>query len=139
MDIRPLSGDFAVAPQIAPEEMPAIAAQGYRALVCNRPDGEAPGQPTAEALAEAAREAGLSFHELPVGPAGIAPDMIDDLNRLRAEAEGPVLAYCRSGTRSATLWALAEAGRRPADTILSAARAAGYDLAHLAPALEPTR
>jgi len=136
MDIRPLTNDFAVAPQITPDEVAEIARAGYRALVCNRPDGEEAGQPEAAAIEAAAREAGLSFHLLAIGRQGIPPGMIDDLNRIRDEARAPMLAYCRSGTRSATLWALAEAGRREADAILAATRAAGYEFSHLRPVLE---
>lgn len=135
MDLRPLDEDFAVAPQITPEEVPAIAAAGYRVLICNRPDGEAPGQPEAAAIEDAARAAGLSFHILAIGQQGIPPGMADELNRIRDAAQAPVLAYCRSGTRSATLWAVAEAGRRDADAILAATRRAGYEFGHLRPVL----
>ena len=132
MDARPISDTLAVSPQLQPDDIPAAKAAGYRAIICNRPDGEGADQPGQAAMAEAARAAGLAFRYLPVTPGAAAGDTVEAFGRALAELPGPVLAYCRTGTRSATLWALAEAGRRPARDILSAAQAAGYDLGGLA-------
>lgn len=106
MDITRISPDYSVAPQIAPEDVPAIAAQGFRAIMCNRPDGEDPAQPPVAAIRAAAEAEGLAFAFVPVVSGDIRPQ---DLTGVRAALDGlpaPVLAYCRSGTRCRNLWAL---------------------------------
>ncbi|SFP83963.1 TIGR01244 family sulfur transferase [Sphingomonas rubra] len=136
-DIRSLNDRVAVAPQIAAGDLPAIAAAGYVAIVNNRPDGEEPGQPAGDDIRAAAEAAGLSYHAVPVGRAGIGQAELDAMTAALAGADGPVLAYCRSGTRSCNLWALAAArvGRDPA-VIAAQAGAAGYDLSALRPTLD---
>jgi sulfide:quinone oxidoreductase len=130
----PVTADFAVAPQIAVSDVQAAAVAGFRRIINNRPDYEQPGQPTDAALAEAAAAAGLAWRFAPI----VAPtiDAVDAMAAALAEP-GPMLAFCRSGTRSITLWALAQAKRKAmtADDILTAARGAGYDLGHLRGAL----
>lgn len=127
-DIRPVTADFATAPQLRPEDMGEVAARGFKRVVNNRPDGEAPGQPSAADMEAAARAAGLDYVANPfAGPPSPA--------RVQAQAEalsgagGPVLAFCRTGTRSITAWALAQAQSGADRQQLAAqARAAGYDL-----------
>lgn len=134
MHIRRVTDDVSVSPQILPEHMPVIAASGFRSVICNRPDGEEYGQPDFADVAEAAEAAGLEARLMPVvsredcaeGAAGFAK-LLDELPK-------PILAYCRSGTRCAILWALAESGARPASEIVEAAAGAGYDLRGLFPA-----
>jgi uncharacterized protein (TIGR01244 family) len=135
--IRPLNESIAVAPQIAPDDIAAIKAAGYVAIVNNRPDDEEPGQPSGEAIRQAAEAAGLSYHAIPVTHAGFSHPQLDAMTRALVEADGPVLAYCRSGTRSCNLWALAaaKAGRNPA-LLATQAGAAGYDLTPVAPLME---
>ena len=137
MDIRPLNDRFAVAPQIAPEDAEAIKAAGYVAIVNNRPDGEEPGQPTADAVRAAVEAAGLAYTEIPVTQAGFSHPQLDAMAAALAAADGPVLAFCRSGTRSCNLWALAaaKAGRDPA-LLEGQAADAGYDLSGLRPTLD---
>lgn len=136
-DIRILNDSIAVAPQIAPDDIAAIKAAGYVAVVNNRPDHEEPGQPEGEAIRAAAAAAGLAYTAIPVTQAGIEHDQLDAMAQALVAAEGPVLAYCRSGTRSCNLWALAaaKAGRNPELLVLQAADA-GYDLSGLRPALD---
>jgi len=136
-DIRTVNESVSVAPQIAPEDLPAIKAAGFVAVVNNRPDGEAPGQPSGEAIRAAATAAGLAYHAVPVGHAGIGHDQIDAMAGALVAAGGPVLAYCRSGTRSCNLWALAaaKAGRNP-ELIERQGAEAGYDLSGLRPTLD---
>ena len=134
-DIRRLNDRFAVAPQIAVADLPAIAAAGFVAIVNNRPDDEDAGQPLGDSIRAAAEAAGLAYFSIPVTHAGFSHPQIDAMTTALVESKGPVLAYCRSGTRSATAWALGQAGDRPADEILTAGRNAGYDLSHLAPML----
>ncbi|PRX38146.1 sulfide:quinone oxidoreductase [Meinhardsimonia xiamenensis] len=137
MDIRKLDDRLSVAPQITPAEVTEAAALGFRAIICNRPDGEAPGQPTFEEIERAAKAAGLEARLIPVASGGLPPTQaVAEMARALDELPGPVLAFCRSGTRSTILWALAQAGRRPAAQIVAAAREAGYDIAPLAPLLE---
>ncbi|MEM6491518.1 MAG: TIGR01244 family sulfur transferase [Pseudomonadota bacterium] len=136
MPLRPVTPDFAVAPQIAVDEIPAIAAAGYKTVIVNRPDGEDPGQPTMDEMRAAAEAAGMTFVEIPVVSGRFTPDAVDATRSAIETAGGPVFAYCRSGTRSVTLWALAEASTRGADAVIAAAADAGYDLSPLRPHLQ---
>lgn len=124
--MRQLDEDFHVSGQIRPEDVPALAAQGIATIINNRPDGEAPGQPTAAEIGEAARAAGLDYVELPI--AGLSRDVIEQSRAALATARRPVLAFCAAGTRSTFAWALAQAGERPAEELEEKAAAAGYDL-----------
>ncbi|MGK2286929.1 TIGR01244 family sulfur transferase [Pedomonas sp. V897] len=126
---RVLTPGFAVAGQLQPEDMATAATQGYTLVINNRPDGEEPGQPASETIAAAARAAGLAYHHIPLSGGGLTLDHITRTEEALAQAEGPVLAFCRSGMRSTTLWALAraKAGQEPQE-LVSTAGQAGYDL-----------
>lgn len=130
---RRLDERVAVAPQIAPDDLPAIKAAGFTTVVNNRPDGEEPGQPHGDAIRAAAAASGVQYLSLPVA-GGVAPPQLAAM--ADALDAGPVLAFCRSGTRSCNLWALARASRGDdPDTLVAKAAAAGYDLAGLRPVL----
>lgn len=132
MDLRFLTDGLSVAPQIEPTDLPALAAHGFRAVICNRPDAEVPPALQASAIEAATREAGLEFRYIPYVPGPLTRDLLDSFAEALNTLPGPVLAYCRSGTRSCNLWALAEAGQRPAAEIVARGAEAGYDLsAHL--------
>lgn len=137
MDIRQLSDRYAVSPQITPEDLPAAKAAGFARVICNRPDAENPPELQADVMAQAAAAAGLAFEVLPITHASMTPDTVTRQRDLIEGAEGPVLAYCASGTRCTVIWALGEvaAGRAPQDVIGDAGRA-GYDLSNLAPTLQ---
>lgn len=137
MQIRPLNESVAVSPQIAPDDIPAIKAAGFAAIVNNRPDDEEPGQPSGADIRAAAEAAGLKYSAVPVTGAGFSHPQLDGMARALVEAEGPVLAYCRSGTRSCNLWALAaaKAGRNP-ELLHQQAEKAGYDLSAIRPTLD---
>lgn len=135
MTIRSLTDLLSVSPQIAATDLPALHAAGIRTIVCNRPDGEGADQPTVAEIRAAAAPLGIAVHYLPVDTGKVTDDQARQFDALVASVAGPVLAYCRSGTRSATLWALSQADRRPAGDIIATAAAAGYDLAALAPRL----
>ncbi|MCO8591249.1 bifunctional protein tyrosine phosphatase family protein/NAD(P)/FAD-dependent oxidoreductase [Burkholderia multivorans] len=135
MTLRTLTDTLAVSPQIAVADLPALHAAGIRTIVCNRPDRESADQPDLAEIRAAAAPLGIAVHHLPVEPGRIADDHVAQFRALLASAVGPTLAYCRTGTRSATLWALSQAGRLRADDIVATAAAAGYDLAALAPRL----
>ena len=128
-DIRRVTDDFAVAPQIAPEEVAEIARQGYRVLINNRPDDEEPGQPKAADVRKAAEAAGMSYVHIPVNAAS-GPAQVTAIREAVEGADGPVLAHCRSGTRSITYWARgqAQSGARSRDELVRLGREAGYDL-----------
>jgi uncharacterized protein (TIGR01244 family) len=140
MDLRPLDDSFAVAPQLQPVEIADAASGGYVALVNNRPDGEEAGQPAGSDVAAAAGAAGLAYREIPITHAGFSLPQVDALVEVIRAADGPVLAFCRSGTRSANLWALARARMGDeADGLIEKAAAAGYDLSNLRPLLDQMR
>ena len=128
MDLRVVTPDLSVSPQIDSEDLAALAAQGFVAVIDNRPDAEIPPSHQSAAMAEAAAAAGLQFHYLPIVPGQLTPDLAARFAAAMQESDGPVLAYCRSGTRSTSAWALGQAGSRPADEILRIAAGAGYDL-----------
>jgi sulfide:quinone oxidoreductase len=136
MDIRKINDSISVAPQISPDDMTAIAELGFKTVINNRPDGEAPDQAPAARMEEAARAAGLAYRFVPVISGQLTRDNVDEFAATMADVEGPVLAYCRSGTRSATLWALSQAGKAPADEIVSQAAKAGYDMSPFRAALD---
>jgi uncharacterized protein (TIGR01244 family) len=131
-DIRRLSPLIAVAPQVLPEDMAAIADQGFAGIINNRPDGEAPGQPAGADIARAAEAAGLSYAEIPIGPAGMGTEDVEDCAAILRDATGPILLFCRSGTRSANLALLAAALMgEDTDALIEAGHSHGYDLGHL--------
>ena len=136
-DIRSINDRISVAPQIAPEDIAAIKAAGFVAIVNNRPDDEEGGQPSGDTIRAAAEAAGLAYSAIPVTHAGFSHPQIDAMAAALTAADGPVLAYCRSGTRSCNLWALAaaKAGRDP-ELLVTQARGAGYDLAGMKPTLD---
>jgi len=117
---------FVFVRQLTVADLDEAAAQGIRLIVNNRPDGEEPDQPRSADIEAAARAAGLDYSHIPVA-AGFPPAQVEAM--AEALEQGPVLAFCRSGTRSAFLWALARAARgAPAEESVAAAAAAGYDL-----------
>ena len=127
-DIRHVSDAFSVAPQITAADFAEIAAAGFRAIINNRPDGEAPGQIGDADAQAAAAAAGLHYRAIPVRGAP-GPAEVEATVAALASLPGPVLAYCRSGTRSVTAWALAQAqSGASADEVIAQARDAGYDL-----------
>ena len=132
---RRLEPDFLVAAQLTAGDFAAAAAMGIRAVVNNRPDGESIGQLTDDEARTLAQAAGLLYAHLPIGPQGLTPAMMQDLDAIIGAAHGPVLAYCRSGTRSCHLWALTAARRLAPEAVIAAAAQAGYDVAALRPIL----
>ncbi len=136
MDIKQISPFLSVSPQISPNDVGILASHGYRTIICNRPDGEADDQPETGEIAAAAERHGLTFHHQPVVAGSVSDDDVDTYATLLAEAEGPVLAFCRTGTRSISMWAMSEAHHLSTDAILAAAAVQGYDLESLRDRLE---
>ena len=135
--IRKVDDKISVAPQILPEQVPALAEAGFTAIINNRPDGEEFSQPEGDALRQAAEAAGMAYTAIPVTHAGFSATQVEAMVAALEQAEGPVLAYCRSGTRSCNLWALAEASRGGDPDVLTAkAASAGYDIEGIRPLLD---
>lgn len=136
MDIRTIDDSISVSPQIDPADVTEAARQGFAAIINNRPDHEEAGQPEGDPIRVVAETLGLAYIAIPVS-GGFSHEQIDAMRAALDAAKGPVLAFCRSGTRSTNLWALAEAkAGGDADEIIAKAAAAGYDLAGLRPTLE---
>jgi uncharacterized protein (TIGR01244 family) len=131
LELKRINDDVSVAPQISPDDMPALKAAGFASVINNRPDGESPDQPTSATMQAAAEAAGLGYHYIPLGRDGVSPRMVEETEAALEGSDGPVLAFCRSGTRSTTLWALSQAGKMPAQEIVAQAAHAGYDMSHL--------
>ena len=136
MEPRALTDSYHVSPQIAAEDLPAIAAAGYTTVICNRPDVEVPPSHQAAAIGAAAAAAGLTFEVLELTHQTMTPEAVARQKALVAASEGPVLAYCASGTRCTVIWALGQATEQSADEILARARDAGYQLDAMRPTLD---
>lgn len=134
--LKRLSPFIAVAAQLQPADMGTLAAAGFRSVINNRPDGEEEGQPSSAEMLAAAKASGLEYHYLPVISGQIDDAHVAAFADLLNQVRGPVLAFCRTGTRSISLWALSEAHHLDPLTLLAAARDQGYDLTGLAPRLE---
>ena len=128
MEIKTISNGFSVSPQIVADDVKEIAKRGFRSIVCNRPDGEGADQPTFEEISNAAKEAGLEVRYQPIVSGKVSDDDARDFGRLFDELPKPVFAYCRTGTRSTTLWSLSQAATLDTSEILRATKAAGYDM-----------
>ena len=131
MDIRILTRDFAVSPQISVGSVSEIAKAGYRSILCNRPDGEQYGQCEYRKIAEAAMEQGLESRSVPLASGIITEEVLGDFAAAMNELPKPILAYCRSGTRCTMLWSINQSGKLEHDEIIGRAAAAGYDVANL--------
>ena len=139
MEPRHLTEHFSAAPQISVADVSAAKAAGFGFIVNNRPDGESPDQPSGAEIEAACLEAGLGYCAIPVDQSGFSAEQVAALSALMVSPR-PILAYCRSGTRSTMLWALASASRGDApDQLIDLAMAAGYDVRALLPAMEQLR
>lgn len=136
-DFRILSQQVLASPQIGAAEIAEAAAQGVTLVINNRPDGEDPSQPAGAEIEAAARAAGMDYLAIPITRAGFSQAQVEAMTGALAGAEGKVLAFCRTGTRSTLLWSLARAheGDSP-DAIALAAAQAGYDVSPVRPAID---
>ncbi|MCC6829662.1 MAG: TIGR01244 family phosphatase [Novosphingobium sp.] len=126
---RKLSETVFASPQIGLAEIATAAAQGIALIINNRPEGESDDQTPGAAIEQAARAAGLGYIAIPITHAGFSEPQVKAMAEALGAADGPVLAYCRSGTRSTLLWALAEASRGASpDELAAKAAQAGYDI-----------
>ena len=132
MIIRELTPDLAVADQLTLDDLDTLKDAGYQAIVCNRPDEEGEPHAEAEAMAKKANALGLEFRYLPVNGGNITDRDVEQHVAVLAELPTPVLTYCRSGTRCAKLWALAEADKQNAATLVETVDKAGLSIVDIA-------
>ena len=136
MNPKSITPTLSVSEQIQPQEIAALAAAGFKAIICNRPDGEGADQPSFPEIEAAAQAAGMQAAYLPVVSGKVDEADAQAFGLMMDRLPKPILAYCRTGTRSTTLWSLSEAARgRPLAEIISAAKVAGYDMAGVMRAL----
>lgn len=134
---RKLSDSMFASPQIGLDDVKLARSQGVTLIVNNRPDGEAPEEPQGAEIESAAKAAGIDYLAIPVTHAGFSLDQVERMGEALEKTDGTVLAYCRSGTRSTLLWAMAQAklGVEP-EAISAAAAGAGYDIAPVRPTVD---
>ena len=136
-DFRQVTETFWASPQIELTDIAEAQQRGFTLLINNRPEGEAEDQTPGGQIAAAAAEADMDYCAIPVTHAGFSEDQVRQMADAIEGAAGPVLAYCRSGTRSTLLWALAQASRGDdPDAIAAAAAGAGYDVAPIRPLID---
>lgn len=135
MDIRALTPRYAVSPQIAPTDLPAIKAAGFTMVIDNRPDGEIPDALHTEVMRQATEAAGLVFVANPIIGGAMTEENVTAQKAALAASSGPVFAYCASGNRCSVVWALAHAGEMPVDDLIGIPARFGYNLEHLRPLL----
>lgn len=134
---RQLTDTILVSPQIDIDDLAEAARLGVKHIINNRPEHESDDQTPGAVIEQAAKEAGLGYTAIPVGHGGFSQDQVDAMVTALAQAEGPILAYCRSGTRSTLLWALARASQgESAGQLVPVAAAAGYDLTPIRPLID---
>jgi uncharacterized protein (TIGR01244 family) len=136
MEIRPLSEDYAVSPQITSEDAAAIRAAGFTTVICNRPDAETSPDQSAEAIRRAVEAEGMRFVDNAFTGQTLGMEHVEAQGAAIEAAEGPVLAYCASGNRSSIVWALALAGKRPTDELVAAGAKYGYQTANFRDRIE---
>ena len=133
MDIRAITPDYAVSPQIEPGDLAAIKAAGYVTVIDNRPDGEIPPHLDTDTMRKAAEAMGLTFVANPVIGGAMTMDNVTAQGAAIAGSPGPVFAYCASGNRSSVVWALSQAGKLSEDDLVGLPARFGYQLDHLRP------
>ena len=131
MDPRRITDEFFVSPQITPDDMPDIKAAGFKAILCNRPDGEEPWQPDFDAVAQSAEAEGIPSRSVPIISGQVTEADADAFRAAFEDMPKPILAYCRSGTRCTVMWSLAHIDTLGGDEILRVASQAGYDMSGL--------
>jgi uncharacterized protein (TIGR01244 family) len=134
---RQLTDTILVSPQIDLDDLAEAVRLGVKHIINNRPEDESDDQTPGAVIEQAAKEAGLGYTAIPVTHGGFSQGQVDAMVAALTEANGPILAYCRSGTRSTLLWALARAsqGETAADLAPMAA-AAGYDITPIRPLVD---
>lgn len=132
MEVKTLTSELSVSPQLSIADIKSAKEQGFKAIICNRPDGEAGDQPTFAEIEKAAKKLGLETHYLPIVAGKVTDTEVAAFREALIALPGPVLGYCRTGTRTATLWSLSQASTLPLAKILAVTKAAGYDMGGVA-------
>lgn len=133
MQLKQVNPEFWVADQITAQDIELIAARGIKTVFCNRPDGEGPDQPNVIEIEQALKPYGIQIQYLPVVSGKVTDEQAEEFKQLYLQAQKPLLAYCRSGTRSITLWALSQVADQTLDQMLLTAKTLGYDLQGVVP------
>ena len=128
MNKKELTAEFTVGPQIQPEDLQALAESGFRSIICNRPDGEAPDQPTFAQISTAAKAMNIEAKYLPVVPGKITDQDAENFSDALLELPHPTFAYCRTGFRSEKLWSLGQPNDNALLSLLSSAQKVGTEL-----------
>lgn len=135
MEPSKLTDSVFVGAQISPEDVAALKAAGFTTIVCNRPDGEKPDQPSSDAVRAAAEAAGLEYHYNPMSPDNLTPDIVARQGSILKGADGKVFSHCATGRRSTVLWALCNPEGMDADERIDCAARCGHDISPLRPRL----
>lgn len=128
MDIKHLNESFFVSKQIKLTDLKQLAESGIKTVINNRPDGESQDQVCSDILAVQLQKLGLEYHFLPVSRGQISQKNFSKFGAIVKNETGPILAFCRTGTRSTLLWAKSKEDIMPAEVIYDTAFKAGYDL-----------
>ncbi len=109
MSLKTLTPTLSVSPQVLPQQVAQLAASGFKSIICNLPDGECGrDQPGFDQIAEAAKAAGMQSAYLPIVPGQAGPAEAVAFDDLLKRLPTPIIAFCRSGNRSATLWSMSQ-------------------------------
>lgn len=133
MQLKQVNPEFWVADQITAQDIELIAARGIKTVFCNRPDGEGPDQPNVIEIEQVLKPYGIQIQYLPVVSGKVTDEQAEEFKQLYLKVQKPLLAYCRSGTRSITLWALSQVADQTLDQMLLTAKTLGYDLQGVVP------
>lgn len=136
MQIRALTPDYAVSPQIDPSDLPAIKAAGFVTIIDNRPDGEIGAELQTETMRKAVEALGMTFVANPAIPGAFTPELVATQRAAIAASTGPVFAYCASGNRSTVIWELVNAGKIPTDEMIATAAKHGYSHEQFRPLID---
>ncbi len=128
MDLKKINDALSVAAQIQLHEVSLVAQAGFKSVICNRPDGESPDQPSHQEIQAACAAHGMAFRFLPADTGKVLDGHGTEFGELLRTLPGPVLAYCRTGTRSTTMWALSQANVLSPTDIIDRAAKAGFDM-----------
>ena len=133
--MKELPGDVFVAGQLLPAQIQALAEQGVMTFINNRPDMEAPMQPSSQDLEKLAQDLGVDYHHIPM-TGGLTPGLIEASETAYANLPRPIVAFCASGTRSTALWAFAHVKTLGVEAVMKAMSEAGYNLEQIRGPLE---
>ena len=136
MNIKMLTPALAVMPQVSETDIAELAGRGFKSIICNRPDGESPDQPAWATIDAAARSHGMEARHIPVIASKISDDEVAAFAEALRDLPSPIAGFCRTGTRAAILWALANEGSQGADERIRVAASQGYDLEPLRARIE---